>query len=464
MPDASPEVTSEAEPEPEETVTVQDTHTHDNESYIEWTDQLAQNQNGAGQTAGNSLPYTAGNYYLSADVTLSDTWTVPSGGVKLCLNGKKVTGPTKGSVIKIDSGGSLSLYDESGGQIVGTATGNNRPDFGGVHVNNNGSFTMNGGTISGCSAEWYGGGVYVFNNSSFTMKGGTISGCSVEDYGGGVYNGGSFTMHGGTITGCSDNYGGGVDNWNSFTMKGDTISGCSASSKGGGVYSYGTFNLSGKPVITGNKKGGSINNGVLTGGTDNNVYLKSGKFLTVTGALETGAKVGVTLGTSDGKGVFTTGWNTHMSEKKPSDYFTSDLAKFSVRKTSDGNELELYNTPATAPNITALTSLTGDDTLTYGYTSGSISVTASAAAGHELSYEWYTCNSDGTGGAAIDTVQEPTAETAAYTIPTGKNAGPCYYRNAHRQRRNSQSHQRRGHGYGEPQNGGAGLERHQLYL
>ena len=55
--------------------------------------------------------------------------------------------------------------------------------------------------------------------------------------------------------------------------------------------------------------------------------------------------------------------------------------------------------------------------LIYGYTEGSISITAAAPAGHTLTYQWY--NSDGT---AIDG-----ATAAAYAIPTGKDAGTYAY-------------------------------------
>ena len=37
------------------------------------------------------LPTTAGKYYLTADVTLTKEWTVPSGETHLCLNGHHIT-------------------------------------------------------------------------------------------------------------------------------------------------------------------------------------------------------------------------------------------------------------------------------------------------------------------------------------------------------------------------------------
>jgi hypothetical protein len=106
---------------------------------------------------------------------------------------------------------------------------------GGVDVNI-GSFTMNGGTISGNTAS-IGGGVRI-GNGSFEMNSGTISG-NTATYGGGVdANGGNFTMNGGTISGnTAIRSGGGVsmNEYKTFTMRGGTITSNVAAEYGGGV-------------------------------------------------------------------------------------------------------------------------------------------------------------------------------------------------------------------------------------
>ena len=80
----------------------------DKVTFVERTDALAAAQNGNSKTAANSLPNEAGNYYLTADVTLSSTWNVPvGGGVTLCLNGHSITTTT----ITVASGGSLTITD-----------------------------------------------------------------------------------------------------------------------------------------------------------------------------------------------------------------------------------------------------------------------------------------------------------------------------------------------------------------
>ena len=107
----------------------------------------------------------------------------------------------------------VSVIEVNGGAFIlkgGTISGNNNlGSAGGVSVSV-GSFTMEGGTISGNIGGW-GGGVYV-GSGTFTMEGGNISE-NTGFNGGGVYvnSYGSFIMNGGTISGNTANYrGGGV--------------------------------------------------------------------------------------------------------------------------------------------------------------------------------------------------------------------------------------------------------------
>jgi hypothetical protein len=167
-------------------------------------------------------------------------------------------------------GGSFTM---EGGEISGN-TANVAPG-GGVYINN-GSFIMSGGKISGNAASsiGYGGGVYVFG--SFDMSGGEISGNTASTGGGGVYvDGSSFTMSGGAeISGNTANsIGGGgvyvsgsVGFPGSFTMNGGKISGNTAPSggngQGGGVYVYtgGSFDMSDGEISgnTANSSGGGV--------------------------------------------------------------------------------------------------------------------------------------------------------------------------------------------------------------
>ena len=244
-------------------------HEHDSDS-IAWT-------------ATDSLPTSAGNYYLKKLV--SGDWTVPTGEVNLCLNGQTISGS-----IKVGSGATLTLTDcANSGMVQGEVTVNG------------GKFELYDGTITGGVQVGMKGIAYQ-TGSAFTMYGGTISGNSEEGggSGGGVFLVGtsnqtappSFTMHGGTISnntaGASDGGGGGVyvGEKCSFTMDGGTITGNTATKgNGGGIYIHfnaGRVSIS-NATITGNKASATGNTSYGHGG---GIYSERGvtvKNVTITG-------------------------------------------------------------------------------------------------------------------------------------------------------------------------------------
>ena len=228
---------------------------------------------------------------LKGDVEISSTLTV-NRTVTLDLNGNvlKMTGGF--SVIKVESGGDLTIADStpnkvhkfnpnytdmwgcglwkldkdtgteivSGGVITGGGGDFAHSDGGGVLVNVGGKLTMTGGSIVGCSAGGLGGGVHlaygssIGKSSTFTMTGGSIIGCAAKNGGGvSVSPGCTFTMGSGSeIRNCNaQSGGGGVDIsalWNSniigyFIMNGGTIRTCTGL-YGGGVYNSGSFIMS----------------------------------------------------------------------------------------------------------------------------------------------------------------------------------------------------------------------------
>ncbi|MDE2523095.1 MAG: InlB B-repeat-containing protein, partial [Methanocorpusculum sp.] len=151
---------------------------------------------------------------------------------------------------------------------------------GGVHVDG-GTFTMNGGEISG-NTGYRGGGVYV-DGGTFTMTDGEISGNNPDDKGGGVFvNEGTLTMSGGVISGnIASNGGGGVyiDYDCTLTMSGGKISNNSAN-RGGGVFvNEGTLTMSGSVTIA----------------ADNELYIdSSSSFVMVNGTSFTGSATNIT--------------------------------------------------------------------------------------------------------------------------------------------------------------------------
>lgn len=163
---------------------------------------------------------------LTADVQLTGSRLNVSRYVPVDLNGHVLRSDGSNIVFWIGNGGYLELNDSdpesthsdfsvkggiiTGGKVPAMGSGG---FAGGVVVNAGGRFTMNGGTIMGCSSPFYGardaGGVYVYNGGIFTMKGGTIRDCSAGGLlgAGGVFNEGTMYADGGTIRDCGGSAG-----------------------------------------------------------------------------------------------------------------------------------------------------------------------------------------------------------------------------------------------------------------
>lgn len=172
-------------------------------------------------------------------------------GLKLILEGKKKDGEYKGLVIKRN--------DEN---TIGVNLGLPRC----ITIEDNSTFVMNGGNISGFRMDASGAkgaGVYIGSNARFIMTGGVISHNIASSEGGGVYisPSGLFFMSGGEITG------------NRFVSQG----------KGGGIYQGGMMYVNGLVKICNNRYG------ILDSSALNNVYLPSGKTINVTGSLSKGS-------------------------------------------------------------------------------------------------------------------------------------------------------------------------------
>lgn len=232
---------------------------------------------------------------LKGDIDIGSTLTV-NRTVTLDLNGNVLKMTGRGSVIKVESGGNLTIADSntstphnfypdykdsawhidmwklddsgletvSGGVITGGSSDYAHNDGGGVLVNAGGTLTMTGGSIVGCSAIGLGGGVRlaydsaIGKNSTFTMTGGSIIGCAAKNGGGvSVSPGCTFTMGPGSeIRNCNAQSGGGGVGisalWNSniigrFIMNGGTIRTCTGLYSGG-VDNSGSFIMSGGTI------------------------------------------------------------------------------------------------------------------------------------------------------------------------------------------------------------------------
>ncbi len=287
-------------------------------------------------TSTTSLPSTAGNWYLTGNVTLSKTWE-PADGTVLCLNGYKITITGTGIYNRIDVKKDFTLCDDSGEGKIASSN-----DYG-VYVSEGGTFNLYGGSITGTTTAgvytkgtfiMYGGSVadnkcsgVVNLGGTFTMYDGLITGNGINNYGTAVdvSGRGIFTMKGGSIT---NNNWGGVDVGSSSTfymsgeaeISGNTIDAARSDVRdAGGVYMGGTFYMSGNARIINNKVTGSdyIGNSAaglhvastsvylsgnvqITGnewdGKKNNVLKRVG-VLNINGTMEETARIGVTTET-----------------------------------------------------------------------------------------------------------------------------------------------------------------------
>jgi hypothetical protein len=172
------------------------------------------------------------------------------------------------SLVRVGNGSILIMNE--GAKVSGNNSGSS--DGGGISISG-GTFTMNGGEISGNTATNAGGGVHV-TNGTFTMNGGMISKNTAR--GGGIFVGsGTVTMNDGTIRGNnSDSQGGGVEvSGGTFTMHGGIINGNTASNVGGGVFSSGTFKK--LPPSGGGQNSGIIYGSEATGVDVDGIPLKN---------------------------------------------------------------------------------------------------------------------------------------------------------------------------------------------
>ncbi len=212
-------------------------------------------------TDGAARIYLTGN--VSANLTLE-----PGQHLSICLNGYAFTCADQSQpaiALRGTKGADFPVADISDCVGSGTLGGRTGGDKGGSIFAESADVNLYGGEISGNSAE-NGGAVYLNREPSvLTMSGGTISGNTATGSGGGVYI---------YRTGSVCNLSGGV------------IENNTAGDNGGGIYinsgNYGKLNLSGAPVVQGNTVSGKANN----------VYLPSGRTLTV-GAMTDGAAIGV---------------------------------------------------------------------------------------------------------------------------------------------------------------------------
>lgn len=262
-------------------------------------------------SSSEGLQLVSGAYYLSSDVTLSQTIIIPEGAtVSLCLNGKVLSGNDSVQVLHVSPGATLNICDCAGSSAVhyfaasngrwvltndssaaksvtgGVITGGfAKKDAvgpagvegsfnagGGICVDK-GTLNLYGGNVVGNRTNYYQAGGINVRASTFKMYGGMVAGNYAAGSGGGVYvaDGGangsvpaSFALYGGSIANnVAQENGGGVDMTSGFfMMKAGSIKGNHSEKSGGGVFLNGgsTLRMSGGSVTanTADLSGGGV--------------------------------------------------------------------------------------------------------------------------------------------------------------------------------------------------------------
>lgn len=86
----------------------------------------------------------------------------------------------------------------------------------------------------------------------------------------------------------------------------------------------------------------TVSGNTKAGGLTNNVYLKTGTLITVTGSL-VGSSIGVEM--ESRFGTFTTGYDTYHPNKGSQNYFTADLSVVVSVGRGDNREASLLTSP-----------------------------------------------------------------------------------------------------------------------
>ncbi len=203
----------------------------------------------------------------------------------------------------------------------------------GSAITNKAAFVLSGGKIT-CKGNYA---IENYGNANLTISGGTVKANSYI-----LYNrpDGLASITGGNLLPDTYNFA-----WNNGTLN---ISGGIFGAENSGTEKYisnfGTLNLSGSP---------KFNNTSLWLRNDNNIG--------ITGELTCTDPCAVYVDGNFSSRIFTNGWNTHMGEKKPSDYFKSPYTLYTVARSDDEAVLRGFLITFNANEGTCSTADTGVD-------------------------------------------------------------------------------------------------------
>ena len=299
---------------------------HDHSGWTQWT-------------SSDSLPATAGSYYLTGNVEIDidgstgSYWKVPVGETNICLNGYEIKFADRDYIQlhNMNSAVTLNIYDcseEETGKIIGKA--------GSYLIDNmaNGTLTLHGGTIENTSDSGYGI-VSRWSTAKTVIESGTVIG-----YHGLFVSSGSTTVSGGTVQGTFSGmqcYGSSAEG----IVNGGSISGA-----------RGIYLVQGTAAVNGGTVSGTVN-AIQSNGTDitiklsgsptlnGDIYLTDGVKITIEDTLTNTAPYSIRM---NSVGVFTNSSDTDLNAAanfEPAQAHKN--AGYEVVKNSDG-QLELVMT------------------------------------------------------------------------------------------------------------------------
>ena len=293
---------------------------------------------------------------LGEDIQLASYLNINGKTVTIDLNGHKlsrnITGghASNGHVIYVHNRASLTLANSTG---TGRIEGGKALNGGAVFIEPGSTVSANGVTFQNNSAGEHAGAIWnggtlaatncTFKNNTANDVGAvynsvvqsscgtaTFTGCTFTENTSNISGGALANAEGGTsmtVTDCimtgntANTNGSAIWNGGTLTVTGGSITGnaCGNADKGGAIYQlYGTLNMSGNPVVSGNTKGGVASN----------VYLASGKKITVTGPFTTGARIGLSAAYMGA--ALTSGFTANNPRAAAGDFFFADDASFGL--------------------------------------------------------------------------------------------------------------------------------------
>jgi hypothetical protein len=360
--------------------------------------------------------------------------SVATGG-NLAISGVTFSGAkTTGAGGAIENAGTLTVSGS-------TITGNSANDGGGI--TNWGTLTVINTTISGNTSITQAGGGIQNSSGSLTVTNSTISGNTAATQAGGIQNNGILVVTNSTISGNTalTRSGGGIYNFTSgtLTLSGTTIAGNSAND-GGGIRNLGALNISNTIIanstsggdFSGNQPGTSTNNlitiGTLTGATTvTSAQLNLGPLKNNAGPTFTMALLSGSVAIGAGNATISNAAPILGLDQRGINRTTSDIGAYSfgiqVTNTSDSNTVgsgslrAAINLANTTPGDDQIVfNLTGVNTITLGSALPTI-VSASTVVGSGTAG---TVTITGL-GASLLTIDGNNGDFSIFSIASGGN-------------------------------------------